>query len=246
MIDLVTCPTSLARFVRELEAQAPRSLAGLAPDLEGTTAEERDAACFGWATRIVDEYRSVVVFTELLGLLAATRAPYAALATVHRLVGDELRHARLCAEVAAWFGPLDALAIDLEGLGLPPNERSPEERALEIVGRELVIGEGESVACIRAYRDATSDPAVRAALAILLADEVRHYAAGRALEAMLADAFPAPLVARARARIDAGAAADVAHVRRAHRAGATGGPGRRFGVSIQPDEAPPLLDSPAA
>lgn len=238
MIDLITQPPTLARFVRELEAQAPRAIASLRPELAGATDIERDAACFGWASRILDEYRSVVVFTELLGHLAAARAPYAALATVQRVVGDELRHARLCAEVAAWFGPLDALEIDLEGLGLPPSEHTHEERALEIVVRELVIGEGESVACLRAYRDATTDPAVRAALSVLLADEARHYAAGRALEALLSESFPAELVAGARARIDARAMDDIAHIRRAHRAGATGGPGRRFGVSLHADEIP--------
>lgn len=241
MIDLDSRPGALARFVRDLDAQAPRSLEGLRPDLDDATEAERDAACFGWAVRIVDEYRSVVVFTELLAHLAAARAPYAALATVQRLIGDELRHARLCAEVAGWFGPLDALAIDLDGLGLPPSTLTHEERALEIVVRELVIGEGESVACLRAYRDATTDRAVHAALSVLFADEVRHYAAGRALEALLDASFPSELVCAARARIEPGLAADVAHIRRAHRAGATNGPGRRFGVSLHPDETPALV-----
>lgn len=240
MIDLRERPLALARFVRELEAQAPRSLASLRPRLDDASDDEREAACFGWATRIVDEYRSVVVFTELLGHLAAARAPYAALATVHRIVGDELRHARLCAEVAGWFGSLDSLEIDLQDLGLPPHEGTPEERALEIVVRELVIGEGESVACIRAYRDATTDRATRTALDVLLTDEARHYAAGRALDVLLGETFPAEQVAHARARIDRGALADVAHIRRMHRAGARGGPGRRFGVSLRPEETPPL------
>jgi hypothetical protein len=241
MIDLVSAPGALARFVRELEAQAPASLAGLAPDLRDATDEERDAACFGWAVRIVDEYRSVVVFTELLGHLAAARAPYAALATVHRIVGDELRHARLCADVAAWFGPLDAIEIDLEDLSLPPSDVMHEERALEIVVRELVVGEGESVACLRAYREAATDPAVRTALSVLLADEARHYAAGRALEELLVATFPRAIVRRVQARLDARLADDVAHIRRAHRAGATNGPGRRFGVSLHPDETPALV-----
>lgn len=241
MIRLAEAPGVLARFVRDLEAQSPREDDGLRPDLEGASAEEREAACFGWAVRIVDEYRSVVVFTELLSHLAAMRAPYAALATVQRLIGDELRHTRLCAEVASWFGSLDALTIDLEGLELPPWDGAREERALEIVVRELVIGEGESVACLRAYRDATSDPAVRAALSTLLADEVRHYAAGRALERLLEETLPPALVRHTQTRLAPRLAEDVAAIRRAHRAGATGGPGRRFGVSLRPEETPPLV-----
>lgn len=242
MIPLDAAPGVLARFVRDLEDETPRAYDHLRPALEGASEGERDAACFGWAVRIVDEYRSVIVFTELLSHLAAIRVPYAALATVQRLIGDELRHTRLCAEVASWFGSLDALEIDLEGLGLPPWEGTREERALEIVVRELVIGEGESVACLRAYRDATTDPAVHAALSILLADEVRHYAAGRALEALLRETLPPELVRRTDERLAPRLAADVASIRRAHRAGATAGPGRRFGVSLHPDETPPLVD----
>ena len=41
------------------------------------------------AGRIVDEYRSVSMFSELLRLLSDLEAPYPALCTVHRLIGDE-------------------------------------------------------------------------------------------------------------------------------------------------------------
>ena len=57
----------------------------------------------------------------------------------------------------------------------------------------------------------------------------------------LRETLPPALVERASARLDARLPGDVASIRRAHRAGATGGPGRRFGVSVRPEETPPLV-----
>jgi hypothetical protein len=241
MIALRTGSPTLDRFASELERQAPRSLDGLAPDLSGASERDVAAAWLGWASRIVDEHRSVLVFTELLGLLATIGAPFPALVAVQRVIGDELRHVSLCAELAGAFGPLDRLAIDLDDLGLPPRGDEPiGARALRIVVRELVVGEGESIAVLRAYRDAATDPACREALSILLMDEARHHAVGRHLEALLRRTL-------SRADLDAAgdlpcvALEDAATIRAAHRAGATGGPGRRFGVSIELREAPPPL-----
>lgn len=245
MIALTTDSSVLERFVRELDASAPRALS-LSPDLSRGNDIDRAAAFLGWASRIVDEHRSVIVFTELLGLLATIEAPYAALAAVHRIIGDELRHTKLCADLASAFGPLDRLEVDLDELGLPPRgTESPGTRALRIVVRELVVGEGESIAVLRAYRDAATDPACKEALSLILFDEARHHAAGRQLETLLrrtlsdADIHAADDLARI-------AAADAAHIRAAHRAGATDGPGRAFGVSITPAEAPPPLAAAAA
>ncbi len=232
---------TLDRFVRELEQQAPRSIEGLVPDLAGASEIDVAAAWLGWANRIVDEHRSVLVFTELLGLLAAIGAPFAALAAVQRIIGDELRHVLLCTELAARFGPLDRLVFDHEGLALPPNEGEPPgARALRIVVRDLVVGEGESVAILRAYRDATTDRACRESLSLVLMDEARHHAAGRHLEALLRRTL-SPRDLDAASDLSRVALEDAVHIRSAHRAGATGGPGRRFGVSIELAEAPPPL-----
>ncbi len=239
MIDLATTTPTLARFVRDLEAQAPRVLTAREADTEGAAPAAAEAAWLGWAARIVDEHRSVVVFSELLGHLASAGAPYAALCAVQRLL--ELRHVRLCAEVAALFGPLDALAIDLDDLALPPSSEPPAARALAIVARELDVAEGESVAVLRAYRDAASDVACREALSILLADEARHYATGRHLFDRLAASLDRRAIAPALEALPALMRRDAVAIREAHRRGATGGPGRRFGVSIRACEAPPSI-----
>lgn len=236
MIALHSHSPTLARFVRDLEAQAPRVFDPAMVDCTQAHPADVHAAWTGWASRIVDEYRSVVVFTELLGHLAVIAAPLEMLCAVQRLIGDELRHVQLCAQLASVFGPLEGLEIDLEGLSLPPTEDSPHLRALTIVGRELVVAEGESIAILRAYRDATEDAGCRAALSLLLQDEARHYATGRALFAELVRGATAEDVAALEAVMDTDARA----IRAAHRRGVCGGPGRRFGVSIRLEEAPPM------
>lgn len=234
MIELTSSGPTLARFVRELDAQAPRRVDPRRVGLEGASPADVEAAWLGWASRIVDEHRSVVVFTELLGLLAAAAAPYEALCAVQRLIGDELRHVRLCAEMAAAFGPLEELDVDLQGLGLPPRSEPELARAIAIVARELVVAEGESILALRAYRDAATDPGCRDALALLLADEARHHATGRhLLERLLAWAPPDVIDL---AELERTMCRDALEIRDAHRRGARGGPGRRYGVSIRPSE----------
>lgn len=230
---------------RRLRAYADHGrLLSLRPDLRRASEDDREAAFLGWASRVVDEQASVVAFAELLGHLGAIAAPLACLETVQSLLADELRHVRLCAEVASWFGDLDSLEIDLEDLSLPPTDEPRASRALEIVVRELVVGEAESLIALRAYRDATSDPAVREAYAILLYDEARHASAGRNLEAVLRASFDDAVLEPFLSRRDRVADADRRHHRSVHRAGATGGPGRAFGVSLFTHEIAPLPCEP--
>ena len=229
----------LARFVRDLAAQEPH-----APDARKThtpdaqisssarfSAVDIAAARDAWAGRIVDEHRSVVVFSELLRLLAEVGAPLEALCAVQRLIGDEIRHASLCAEVCTWLGGADTLELDLSGLGLPPSDSPALERAYTIVMRELVVAERESVRVLAAYRDATSEPAIRAAFGILLTDEARHAATGDALARLLAR-----LLGATRAPLDAALAPqlehDRAYLRATYLAGATDGRGRALGASL--------------
>lgn len=243
ILDDGGAPT-FARFVAELEAQGPLDVAVLTPDLEAARPEDLEAAQLGWAWRVVDEYRSALRFTELLRDLLVAEAPFSALSSVHRLVGDELRHARLCARAAAAFGSLEGLRIELDGLGWKGPPRPPKERALEIVVRELVIGEGESIAAMRSYRHVTTDPAMARVLDVLLEDEVRHFATGRHLETLLLERWPE--LAALSAELEPVLLEDVRTIRAQHRHDARGGPGRRYGVSIRLEEAPPAVPVPGA
>ncbi|HEU0037511.1 MAG TPA: ferritin-like domain-containing protein [Kofleriaceae bacterium] len=176
----------LARFAVELAATSPRPVPAR-PDLSAFDEPAREAARYAWASRIVDEYRSVAVFSELLGLLTDLAAPIDALCAVQRLIGDELRHTELTAEIVDWLG--GAYAVDLRDVALPPRgaDETRAGRAQRIVARELVVGEEESLHVLAAYRDATTEPAIRDVLGIVLVDEVRHAATGRALLALFTD-----------------------------------------------------------
>ncbi len=70
--------------------------------------------------------------------------------------------------------------------------------------------------------------------------EARHHAAGRHLEALLRRTLPARDL-EAAGDLSRVALEDAVHLRSAHRAAATGGPGRRLGVSIHLAGAPPPL-----
>lgn len=233
MIELATDNPLLRRFVRDLEATAPRPLPA-PPHFAGVSDDDREAARLVWAARIVDEYRSVAVFSELLQLLADLEAPFAALCAVQRLIGDELRHTQLAATVVDWLGGAADLSIDLRDLGLPPRGTEPAAvRALHIIQRELVVAEEESVHVLDAYRRASSDPAIVATFDVLLVDEVRHAAAGRALLAQFHTGHLADACADALPELAELAATDRATLRETYAATAIGGPGRALGASIE-------------
>jgi len=229
VIDLATDNRLLARFSTEL-AGAPRPR-----PLLMACAEDVEAARLAWASRIADEYRSVAIFSELLRLLSDLEAPFAASCAVHRLIGDELRHTQLTTEVVDWLGGRDDLEIDLRDLGLPPrrSDETPATRALRIIAREIVVGEEESIHALAAYRDATTEPAIREVLQQLLADEVRHAAAGRALLALFEHGTLAEATVATRVSLPAVMAADREDLRAHYVASATGGPGRALGACLE-------------
>lgn len=236
MIELAASRIALLRrFVGDLQLTSPRTLPA-PPDLRAFAAADVEAARLSWASRIVDEYRSVAVFAELLHLLTDLEAPFAVLCTIHRLIGDELRHTQVTAMVVEWLGGAADLSIDLSEVSLPARsaDESTIARAVQIIARELVTVEQESIYALVAYRDATTEPAIRAVLELVLLDEVRHAAAGTALldelrRGPLADACAAELD-----RVGPQLVADRAHLRATYRASAAGGPGRALGGALEP------------
>ena len=225
VIDLTTDIGFLRRFASELTSTRDT------PDLSAHSPAAREAARFAWATRIVDEYRSVAVFSELLRLLADLEASFPAQCAVHRLIGDELRHTEMTAGVVEWLGGQSGIAIDLSDVGLPPrdDDETPLIRALHIIGRELVVAEEESIYALAAYRNATTEPAIRAVLGEVLADEARHAAAGRALYGELIGR----LDECEQSRLEQIMRVDRAELRGEYVKSARGGEGRALGGSIE-------------
>ena len=238
MIELAASRVALfRRFVDDLQATSPRDIPAR-PDLSAFSAEDIEAARLSWASRIVDEYRSVAVFAELLHLLTDLEAPFSVLCTVHRLIGDELRHTQLTAMVVDWLGGSSDLAIDLSEVSLPPRaEGEPAlARAVQIIARELVTVEQESIYALAAYRNATTQPAIRAVLDLVLLDEVRHAASGRALLDELGRGPHAAACAAELERLAPQLVTDREHLRSTYRASAIGGPGRALGAVLEPHD----------
>jgi hypothetical protein len=232
---------ALARFVRELEAQAPVEIGDLRPDLSRASPEDREAAQIVWANRVLGEYRGVIVFTELLAALAEAAAPNEALCAVQRVLGDELRHVRLCTTVVDWLGGWEVLELDLAGQRMERSTDPAPARALEICARELSLVESESVLLLRAHLRPQLDPAIRRVLELLLADEARHAAAGRAIEALLEATYDEAVLAPAKARLAARLDEERAHLRALARARAVGGPGRALGAGLRAEDFDGLL-----
>ncbi len=126
-----------------------------------------------WLARMLDEYRAMLDFTELLSLASRAFLPLESVGAITRLVRDEARHVELCRGVAAQLGPIP------EEVGEPlwkqsEPERSPRQRMLSLVVGTLCVRESLSVAMLAGVRDSASDELARATLSAILRDEAAH------------------------------------------------------------------------
>jgi len=128
-----------------------------------------------WTLRSEEERRSAAVFSDLLALLADAEVPLDVLVEVHAIVGDEIRHAQMCADMARTLGAPRPRSQLLPRVGLEPiTTEERRRRALEIVLVEGAIGETISSALFAAGRRSTEEPQARATLSRILEDEARH------------------------------------------------------------------------
>jgi hypothetical protein len=128
-----------------------------------------------WTLRSEEERRSAAVFSDLLGLLADGDVSLDVVREVHGIVGDEILHARMCADMARALGAPPPCSRVLPRVG--PEPVTAEERrwrALEIVLVEGAVGETISSALFAAGRRLTEEPRARAVLSRILEDEARH------------------------------------------------------------------------
>jgi hypothetical protein len=127
-----------------------------------------------WAELGLDEHASVASFARFGLELLALGAPAQLVHEQLRAAGDELRHARLCFDLARRFG---GVAVKPGAMPIP---RGALNRAGDPVATALgVFEEGcvnESLAACEAAHAAetATDPEVRAVLEQLAADERRH------------------------------------------------------------------------
>lgn len=128
-----------------------------------------------WHRRIVAEYESTTVFSQLSIQTMEANAPIDVSATVLRMAQDELRHASLCAEVVATLGGEAPVSPPAAFASLARHDGcSPEERALRNVLYGCCLSETVNAARFVQALDTIGDPYVREATRRLLADEVLH------------------------------------------------------------------------
>jgi len=182
------------------QAPLPRAACGRrhegAPRTAGAAAGDPMGRCFAAMEAL--EAGSVPAFQRLVRELAAHGAPDALVRVARRAVRDERRHAAIMARLARSHGA-EAAARPLAAGPV----RSLEEVALENAA-EGCVGEtwGALVALWQSQR--ALDPAARAAMLTIAADELRHAALAWRVDAW------------ARARLDPAAARRVRDARDAH------------------------------
>lgn len=126
-----------------------------------------------YQARALDEQRSLVAFTELLGELCEMGAPIDCVGSLARVVRDEAVHVDLCDRMVKRLGGWDERPPE------PAWVRSPKKwpvrtRVLGTILGSLCVGETLSVAIFRGCRDGASDPTAHAMLTRMLADESFH------------------------------------------------------------------------
>jgi hypothetical protein len=128
--------------------------------------------------RAAEELRSALIFRALFKASRLIGTTDAWPARVASGVHDELRHARLCADVAVRLGAqpptYDSAPVRARLAAL----RDPLLRAASLLLVELAIGETISTYLFRAAHRTAREPLTRAALRSILGDEVRHQRLG--------------------------------------------------------------------
>ncbi len=142
------------------------SVAGLCPDTRASLAA-------AWTADALAEHASVASFARVSLSLLAAGAPAELVAATHRAALDEIRHAELC------FALASAYAGEPVGPGafpIGPEVHVPRTLAELALGAfaEGCVNETVSAVIAAEQHAHASDPAVRAALAEIAADEARH------------------------------------------------------------------------
>ena len=162
-----------ARYLRRRHP-TPLGASVPAPSLGGFTTAQITFAARAWTMKGEEEHQSAAVFADLLGLFVDAGVPLDLLGCITRVVGDELRHAELCLDLARRFHA-DVPRVNVLPRG--PHPVTPKERrlrGLEIVLVEGAIGETISSALFNVGRRVAEEPCTKAALGLILRDEVLH------------------------------------------------------------------------
>jgi hypothetical protein len=130
-----------------------------------------------WQARLLDEYRSQVVITDLLLQLTELGCSFDILGTAVRVVRDETRHVELCRRMVHALGGSDLIQGEPNYIN-PDKALPPMMRVLQTTVGFLCIGETMSVRLILGVRQKTIDPLAQRLITCLAADESIHSSFG--------------------------------------------------------------------
>lgn len=145
------------------------------------TPEQVEAARYAWASRAASEYRSLIVFGELIARFGELNLPLEVTSAASRLLTDEARHTELCAKIADAFGGQHGVELTTGDVRLERRDLPAHLFVARWTASMFCIGESASVGILHVLVEHTKNPCIEAVLRILLRDEILHDRFGWAL-----------------------------------------------------------------
>lgn len=155
------------------DARAPWSAGGLLPDVSGLSPSVRAALAAAWKGDGLLEHASIASFGRFALELLAVGAPAHLIELAHQASLDEIRHARLCLGLATAYGDAPVAPGPFPFAGRVEVASDLADIAARAV-REGCIGETLAAVLAAEQLARATEPAVRAALAVIAEDEARH------------------------------------------------------------------------
>ena len=176
--------TALAKRLRPRAVLTRRPLPEHDDSIAALDAGDRAIAEEIWLGRAEAELRASGSFGVLAGVLAEAGAPAELVALAQRAVHDEIRHARICWQVACAFADRELPPPRVLPVTVPRHEgASPAlRRVLQVVGM-CCLNETTGNAFLEVCRAGARGALVRAALHELACDEIDHARLGWAFVA---------------------------------------------------------------
>jgi hypothetical protein len=145
------------------------------------TPDQVEAARYAWASRTAAEYRSLIVFGELIARFGELGLPLEVTSAASRLLTDEARHTELCARVADALGGHDGVDLSVNDVRLERHDLPAHLFVARWTASMFCIGEAASVGILQVLVAHAKNPCIEAVLRILLRDEILHDRFGWAL-----------------------------------------------------------------
>ncbi len=136
--------------------------------------EALDAAADAWRARVVQEYHSLALFTQISSQAHLLGAPLDWAGAFARMIGDEVRHTELCARMVQTLSPGAEVEIDPRVLHLPVAAGSLESHVRTAITGAFCIGETLSGRMFRRCLRAATVPLARAVVRTICDDETFH------------------------------------------------------------------------